>query len=66
MIVLLVLTMRIQEMLPMMLSIFFIMPIYQLILVDIFPASEEESSLEHLINNIFYLILIIIGVCLIS
>jgi hypothetical protein len=66
MIIFLILPMRIQDKLSMMLSIFFVLPIYQLILVDILPASEEESSLEHLINNIFYLILVIIGVCLIS
>lgn len=66
MILFLILPMRIQDKLPMMLSILFVMPIYQLILVDILPASEEESSLEHLINNIFYLILVIIGVSLIS
>jgi len=66
MLLLFLLPMNNVDKLPLMLSMFFVMPIYQLILANLVPASLEQSKLEHLVSNIFYLMLFIIGLTLLS
>jgi len=66
MIILILAPIDIKDKLPLMFSIFFVMPVYQLLLITLVPATQDTTNLEKIVSNLFYLILFMLFIVILS